>query len=95
VTGSVARPDLPVLTSLRFWAAIVVVLNHLDAGHLDYLPEFVRGWCVSGYEAVTFFFVLSGFILTYVYASGHEHQSLNVPVRHFQIARLARIGPAY
>jgi peptidoglycan/LPS O-acetylase OafA/YrhL len=95
VTGSVARPDLPVLTSLRFWAAIIVVLNHLDAAHLGYLPDVVTGWCVSGYEAVTFFFVLSGFILTYVYASSREHQALNVPVRSFHVARLARIGPAY
>ena len=56
MTGSIARPDLPVLTSLRFWAAVIVVLNHLDAGHLSYLPQIVSGWCQSGYEAVTFFF---------------------------------------
>jgi peptidoglycan/LPS O-acetylase OafA/YrhL len=80
---------------LRFWAAAVVVLNHLDAGHLGYLPEIVRGWCQSGYEAVAFFFVLSGFILTYVYSSSREHDALNVSVREFHVARLARIGPAY
>jgi peptidoglycan/LPS O-acetylase OafA/YrhL len=95
VTGSFTRPDLPVLTSLRFWAAAIVVLNHLDAAHLSYLPEVVKGWAQSGYEAVTFFFVLSGFILTYVYSSSHEHESLNVSVRQFQVARLARIAPAY
>jgi peptidoglycan/LPS O-acetylase OafA/YrhL len=95
VTGSTARPDLPVLTSLRFWAALVVVLNHLDVAQLGYLPKVVQGWCQSGYEAVTFFFVLSGFILTYVYSSSRERESLNVPVRQFQIARFARIGPAY
>ena len=95
MTGSITRPDLPVLTSLRFWAAAIVVLNHLDAAHLSYLPEIVKGWCQSGYEAVTFFFVLSGFILTYVYSSSREHESLNVSVRDFQVARLARIGPAY
>jgi peptidoglycan/LPS O-acetylase OafA/YrhL len=95
VTPSVSRPDLPVLTSLRFWAATIVVLNHLDVAHLGYIPEIVKGWCQSGYEAVTFFFVLSGFILTYVYASGREHEALNVAVRRFQIARLARIGPSY
>ena len=95
MTGTIGRPDLPVLTSLRFWAAAIVVLNHLDAAHLSYLPEIVKGWCQSGYEAVSFFFVLSGFILTYVYSSSREHESLNVSVRHFQVARLARIGPAY
>jgi peptidoglycan/LPS O-acetylase OafA/YrhL len=55
----------------------------------------VSGWCRSGYEAVSFFFVLSGFILTYVYSSNREHESLNVSVRQFHVARLARIGPAY
>lgn len=95
MTGSVARSDLPVLTTLRFWAAIVVVLNHLDAGHLSYLPEAFKGWCQSGYEAVTFFFVLSGFILTYVYSCDREHGALNVSVRRFQLARLARIMPSY
>jgi peptidoglycan/LPS O-acetylase OafA/YrhL len=95
VTGSVPRPDVPVLTSLRFWAAAIVVLNHLDAEHLGYLPDIVKGWCQSGYEAVTFFFVLSGFILTYVYSSTRENESLNVSTRQFHMARLARIGPAY
>lgn len=95
MTPSVSRPDLPVLTSLRFWAATIVVLNHLDVAHLGYLPEIVKGWCQSGYDAVTFFFVLSGFILTYVYASGREHEALNVSAGRFQIARLARIGPSY
>jgi peptidoglycan/LPS O-acetylase OafA/YrhL len=95
VTGSIVRPDLPVLTSLRFWAAAIVVLNHLDAAQLGFLPEIVQGWCQSGYEAVTFFFVLSGFILTYVYSSSRENEALNVSVRHFHVARLARIGPAY
>jgi peptidoglycan/LPS O-acetylase OafA/YrhL len=95
MNASVARADIPVLTSLRFWAAAIVVLNHLDAAHLGYLPDIVKGWCQSGYEAVTFFFVLSGFILTYVYSSNREQDSLNVSVRRFQVARLARIGPAY
>jgi peptidoglycan/LPS O-acetylase OafA/YrhL len=92
---AVERPNLPVLTSLRFWAAALVVLNHLDTSRVDFLPGIIKGWCQSGYEAVTFFFVLSGFILTYVYSSSREDGSLNVPRRRFQIARLARIGPAY
>jgi|RhiMethySRZTD1v2_1073278.scaffolds.fasta_scaffold34722_3 peptidoglycan/LPS O-acetylase OafA/YrhL len=92
---SLERPDLPVLTSLRFWAAAVVVLNHLDAAKIAYLPEVVKGWCQSGYEAVSFFFVLSGFILTYVYSSPRDDGTMNVSARRFRIARFARIGPAY
>jgi len=95
MAGDLERPDLPVLTSLRFWAAAVVVLNHLDAAKISYLPDIVKGWCQSGYEAVSFFFVLSGFILTYVYSSPREDGGLNVSARRFRIARFARIGPAY
>ena len=62
---------------------------------MDFLPGIIKGWCQSGYEAVTFFFVLSGFILTYVYSSSREDGSLNVPRRRFQIARLAEVGLAY
>jgi peptidoglycan/LPS O-acetylase OafA/YrhL len=93
--GTISRPDLPVLTSLRFFAAGVVVLHHLDVGRLTSSLELVRGWAQSGYEAVTFFFVLSGFILVYVYSAAREQDGLNVPPRRFLIARLARIGPAY
>lgn len=95
MANSVERPDLPVLTTLRFFAAAVVVLNHLDAAKIPFLPDIVKGWCQSGYEAVSFFFVLSGFILTYVYSSLREDGRLNVSPRRFQIARFARIGPAY
>ena len=46
-----------------------------------------------GYEAVTFFFVLSGFILTYTH--GIPDAGLNIPWRTFLIARLVRLCPAY
>jgi peptidoglycan/LPS O-acetylase OafA/YrhL len=72
--------QIPALTSLRFFAAIVVVGFHEGFGlrifHL-------------GYEAVTFFFILSGFVLTYA----HGRERLNY--RAFITARAARILPAY
>jgi peptidoglycan/LPS O-acetylase OafA/YrhL len=95
MSGSISRPDLPVLTSLRFIAAAVVVMGHLGPSHLPFLPEICRGWLLSGYEAVTFFFVLSGFILVYVYSGAREEDGLNAAPAKFMIARLARIGPAY
>lgn len=49
-----------------------------------------------GNEAVVFFFVLSGFILTYVHAQlTTESSFLNVSNTQFLIARLSRILPAY
>jgi peptidoglycan/LPS O-acetylase OafA/YrhL len=90
-----SRPDLPVLTSLRFFAAVIVVAYHLDAARLPMLPEIVRGWFASGYEAVTFFFLLSGFILVYAYSGPRDEDGLAVPPEAFLVSRITRIGPAY
>jgi peptidoglycan/LPS O-acetylase OafA/YrhL len=89
---SATRAPLPVLTSLRFFAAAEVVVYH---GFLPWQTEVVRGLTSVGYQAVTFFFVLSGFILTYVYTGSSEYVSLGVTARAFWKARIARILPAY
>ena len=65
---------LPVLTSLRFFAAFLVVAHHNLALH-------------RGYSGVTFFFILSGFILAVNY-SGRS-------LRGFHAKRFARIYPAH
>jgi peptidoglycan/LPS O-acetylase OafA/YrhL len=86
------RPDLPALTSLRFFAALIVVIFHYDRK----LELFSYGLAHFGYEAVAFFFILSGFILTYVHAElPSKIHRLNVDTRTFMAARLARIVPAY
>lgn len=76
--------NLPALTGLRFFAAFAVVLDH--AG----LPEQIASMRLFnlGAEAVSLFFVLSGFVLAYNYQSGFDKAG-------FYIARVARIYPAY
>lgn len=91
-TASAIRPALPVLTTLRFFAAAEVVVYH-EAPRIE--NNFLRGLGSAGYEAVTFFFVLSGFILTYVYSGRSELGCLNTPTRKFWKARFARISPGY
>ena len=91
--GDRARPPLAILTSLRFFIAADVVVYHEVAPHLE--NEFLRGLAAAGYQAVTFFFVLSGFILTYVYANDSEKGNLTGSVKEFWRARIARILPAY
>jgi peptidoglycan/LPS O-acetylase OafA/YrhL len=83
------RPSIPALTSLRFFAALVVVLFHYTLGR----PESLGRVWDFGYQAVTFFFILSGFIL--VYAHGKPEGGLNVLPKTFFKARLVRICPAY
>jgi peptidoglycan/LPS O-acetylase OafA/YrhL len=68
-----------------------VVIFHF--GHDE--PFFPASLTHFGYEAVTFFFVLSGFILTYVHIEAGPPQRLNVTAREFLISRIARIAPAY
>src|SRR5947209_13632390 len=58
--------DLKPLTSLRFFAAVMIVIIHTDV-YLKIAPlGHVRPTMSAG---VSFFFVLSGFILTHVYTA--------------------------
>ena len=84
------RPDLPALTSVRFFAALWVVLFHVrEIGLWTGGTPLYQSIISVGYLGVGFFFVLSGFILVYVYA-GRE-----IAKPRFWQARFARIYPAY
>ncbi len=80
---------LPKLTSLRFFAAFWVLGFHA-------LPRTAppNAWAAFwnlGWLGVTFFFVLSGFILTYTYG----RDGGKVDRRRFWFARFARVYPLY
>jgi peptidoglycan/LPS O-acetylase OafA/YrhL len=83
------RPRLPALTSLRFFAAFHVVIFHLQAMQVFLGPAWFQKLSSIGYVGVSFFFVLSGFILVYTYAG----RALSL--KEFWRARFARIYPAY
>lgn len=85
------QPTLLPLTALRFFAAAAVVLFHRPrAESFDAWLPYER----HGAAGVTFFFLLSGFVLAYTY---HDRLLARRPgsVRDFYTARLARILPAY
>ena len=83
------RPRLPALTSVRFLAALHVCIFHLYAMRIAGGQGWLRQLASIGYVGVSFFFVLSGFILVYTYADR------GTPAREFWWARFARIYPAY
>src|SRR5438093_3826319 len=88
-----ARPYLNALASVRFLAALHVVLyHHRDDAFMAGVPDAIRQIVNGGYAAVGLFFVLSGFILTYTYL-GNPRRPLDH--RSFWAARVARTYPVY
>jgi peptidoglycan/LPS O-acetylase OafA/YrhL len=75
------------LTSLRFFAAAMILLFHIASEFKFYDTTFLH--FAALWQGVTFFFVLSGFILTYV----HPALRSFTDVKRFLFARFARIWP--
>lgn len=82
------------LTSLRFGAALYVLLFHFGASFLTSagLPGPLATFLGHGYLGVGLFFVLSGFILQTVYGANAASAA---GLRRFALARFARIYPVY
>ncbi len=78
------RPRLDSLTGLRWWAAFGVFAYHMA----NLAPLRHQNFFNVGYTGVSFFFVLSGFVLTW-------SQTPTTGVRQFWWRRFARIWPAH
>ena len=84
------------LTSLRFFAAFYVLVFHSGGPNLSNsgrLPEPLDNFLMNGYLGVTFFFILSGFILTYVYYG--KLTAAPDTLTRYAVARIARVYPVY
>ena len=89
ITSSASRPPvraLPALTSLRFPAALAILIHHCNG---VFWPTAELGPLDAG---VSFFFVLSGYILTHVYGCSVADRAA---LRRFHLARIARIWPLH
>ncbi len=77
------------LTSLRFGAAVMVLTVHI-LGTFDLL---LKGPCnnLGLWQALSWFFVLSGFIMAYVHPKLSDTRAVN----EYLLARFARIWPSY
>lgn len=83
------------LTSLRFFFALIVFLSHLE-----WVPAIDASFTglyenvfSQGYLGVSFFFILSGFILTHNYKTRLLQKEISF--RQFWINRIARIYPLH
>jgi peptidoglycan/LPS O-acetylase OafA/YrhL len=87
------KPALPALTGIRSLAAVCIMLFHFTPAGLRWN---VHPWVTLyplvdiGFVFVGFFFLLSGFILTYNYADRPGLNALD-----FWVARLSRLYPIY
>lgn len=84
------------LNALRFFAALLVVMHHTETirskyglYNLEWLGAFRNGG-----NAVTFFFVLSGFLITYLLLK-ENYNTGTISIKKFYIKRTLRIWPLY
>lgn len=98
---------LPALTGIRFWAIMHIFCFHLwvifslekDAqfqtllADMGQLPSLAQNFFANGWMSTSFFFVLSGFILAYLY--WRPDGQLSLPKAVFWRLRLARIYPIH
>jgi peptidoglycan/LPS O-acetylase OafA/YrhL len=87
------------LTPLRGIAALLTVLFHVNLVLSSFGGKLLDGMITSVlsrmYLMVDFFFVLSGFILCYVYAGNFEDRVKVYDFKKFTIARFARVYPLH
>jgi peptidoglycan/LPS O-acetylase OafA/YrhL len=87
----------PNLNGLRFVAAFLVLLNHIEwvkqtegITNLSNFSFFSKG----GSLGVSLFFVLSGFLITYLLLL-EKKETGDINIKHFYIRRILRIWPLY
>lgn len=81
------------LTSLRMFFALFVFLSHLAFLKETNYANIFNSIFDEGFLGVSFFFILSGFILAYNYKE--KFLIGNISKREFYISRLARIYPVH
>ena len=93
-SASIAAPEkIHALTSLRFFAALYVVLFHTLPSTFPSLVQnqIFANIMYRGHVSVSFFFLLSGYILAVVYLKPGK----TVNNRSFWVARFARVYPLF
>lgn len=84
------------LNALRFFAAYLVVIHHAEQIRMKYGLFHLKEYSLfnNGGLAVTFFFVLSGFLISYLLFKESDITN-NISVKKFYFRRILRIWPLY
>lgn len=92
------RVYFPNLNSIRFFAALAVIIHHIELTKYwfhqpnIYTVSFVGG--VFGQLGIILFFVLSGFLITYLLLEEQKRRD-SISIKKFYIRRILRIWPLY
>ena len=91
------RVYFPSLNGLRFLAASLVIVQHIE--QIKSIYSIDSSWSsgfiqIIGEQGVSMFFVLSGFLITYLMLE-EEKVTGNIKVRDFYLRRILRIWPLY
>lgn len=89
------RPYLTTLTPLRGIAALIVVIFHSNLDLVPFMPINKPHFLTMGWLWVDFFFVLSGFILCYVYSDHFKDTISGNSYWKYLKARFARVYPLH
>src|ERR1700748_3873405 len=86
----------PGLNGLRFLAAAMVVLMHIHNNMGNSGLAQLPAWPIlfKGLYAVSFFFVLSGFLITWLLLQ-EQQRSRTIDIKKFYLRRIFRIWPLY
>ena len=84
------------LNGLRFFAAFLVVIHHSESIRLSYNMFNLKQFSLfnNGGMAVSFFFVLSGFLITYLLLK-EKSITNQISIKKFYLRRILRIWPLY
>ena len=88
--------QFPGLNGVRFIAALLVIVEHTELfkSYLGYPTLWANSYSAYlGAFGVSIFFVLSGFLITYLLLE--EQQEAPIRIRHFYYRRILRIWPLY
>lgn len=91
------RVYFPNLNGLRFAAALMVIVHHIEQFKSIYgLPNNFSSTTIQifGELGVVLFFVLSGFLITYLLLE-EESQTGTILIQNFYVRRILRIWPLY
>ena len=90
--------DIRSLTGVRGVAAVIIVVYHYGKFHLDRASDMTVWSVPHGYLPVDMFFMLSGFVIGYVYKEAFASENWNefgANYKGFMLKRFARLYPAY